>query len=105
MSIDYDQTTSSEPSVSEELARCRDDIDRIDAVLVALLQERARLAVCAGRVKRASGQAIAAPGREAAVIERVKHLALYPLPSDAVGRIFERIIDETRATEERAVEG
>jgi chorismate mutase len=89
---------------AEQLSRCREDIDRIDAVLVALLQERTRLAVCAGRVKAASGQPVTAPAREAAVIERVKHLAQFPLEPDAVVRIFERIIDETRATELRAIE-
>lgn len=105
MSIHETRPMGPEPSAAEVLARCRDDIDRVDAVLVALLQERARLAVCAGRAKVASGQPITAPGREAAVIERVTHLALHPLPPDAVGRIFERIIDETRASEQRAIEG
>lgn len=105
MSHDTEQRRGLNPSAAlEELSRCREDIDRIDAVLVALLQERTRLAVFAGRVKAASGQPVTAPAREAAVIERVKHLAQFPLEADAVGRIFERIIDETRATEQRAVE-
>ena len=94
-----------EPPATEVLSRCREDIDRIDAVLVALLQERARLALCAGRLKMATGQPLQVPAREAAVIERVKHLALPPLEPDAAGRIFQRIIDETRATEQRAIEG
>ena len=95
----------SEPAAAEVLSRCREDIDRIDAVLVALLRERTRLAVCAGRLKAATGQPLTAPGREAAVIARVSRLAAPPLAPDAVGRIFERIIDETRAAEQRTIEG
>ena len=61
--------------------------------------------MCAGRVKAASGQPVIVPAREAAVLEHVRHLAGFPLAPDAVGRIFERIIDEIRATEQRAIEG
>lgn len=104
MTIRETPPIDSEPSAAELLARCRDDIDRIDGVLVALLHERARLAVCAGRAKRASGQPIRAAGREASVIARVKYLARAPLAPDAVGRIFRRIIEETRAAEARAIE-
>jgi chorismate mutase len=81
------------------LAQCRQDIDRIDAVLVALLHERTRLAVDAGRLKTTCGQPLVAPGREAAVFERVRRLARAPLEPDAVARIFERIIEEARAAE------
>lgn len=88
----------------DPLAQCRQDIDRVDAVLVALLRERARLAVDAGRIKSASGQPLVVPGREAAILERVRQLAAAPLDGDAVTRIFERIIDETRAAEQQWME-
>ena len=84
---------------ADALALCRSDIDRIDAVLVALLHERTRLALDAGRIKSSSGQALVAPQREAAVFERVRSLARAPLEPDAVARIFERIIEEARAAE------
>jgi chorismate mutase len=86
----------------DPLTQCRLDIDRIDAVLVALLRERTRVALDAGRIKDAGGHALIAPTREAAVLQRVRRLALAPLEADAVARIFERIIDETRAAEERS---
>jgi chorismate mutase/prephenate dehydratase len=92
------ETVSNDP-----LLQCRQDIDRVDAVLVALLRERARLALDAGRLKTAAGASLRAPGREAAVIDRVRRLAGAPLDGDAVARIFRRIIDETRAAEERWV--
>jgi chorismate mutase len=86
----------------DPLAQCRQDIDRIDAVLVALLRERTRVALDAGRIKDAGGHALVAPTREAAVLQRVRRLAVAPLEADAVARIFERIIDETRAAEQRS---
>jgi chorismate mutase len=88
----------------ESLSRCREDIDRVDAVLVALLGERARLALNAGRMKAAIGQPVAASAREAAVLERVRQLAPPPLDPEAAARIFERIIDETRDSEQRSLE-
>jgi chorismate mutase len=87
----------------DALVQCREDIDRVDAVLVALLAERARLALQAGQMKVAAGQPVVAPAREAAVLERVKQLAAPPLGPDAVARIFEQIITETRDAERRTV--
>ncbi|MFN2445472.1 MAG: chorismate mutase [Vicinamibacterales bacterium] len=87
----------------EALVQCRADIDRVDAVLVALLRERARLAVRAGCIKVASGEPVVAPVREAAILERVRRLAGEPLDGEAMARIFRHIIDETRAAEQRRV--
>jgi chorismate mutase len=85
------------------LSRCREDIDRLDAVLIALLSERTRLAVHAGRMKAAHGEPIVAPTRETAVLARARALAVSPLDGDAAARIFERIIAETVAAERRIV--
>lgn len=85
----------------DPLAQCRRDIDRIDAVLVALLGERTRLALDAGRITRGSGRDVAAATPEAVVIDRVRDLARGPLPADAAARIFAQIIRETRSVEER----
>lgn len=85
----------------DPLSQCRQDIDRIDAVLVALLRERTRVALDAGRIKNGDGKALVVPSREAAVLTRVRQLAVAPLDGEAVARIFERIIAETRAAEER----
>lgn len=95
------QTSDDSDPPQDPLARCRQDIDRVDAVLVALLRERTRLALNAGRLKSASGQPIAVPDREAAVLDRVRRLARAPLDAEAAARIFQRIIDETRSAETR----
>jgi chorismate mutase len=91
---------SLEPPVEvDPLWQCRQDIDRVDGVLVALLHERARLAIAAGRMKLASGEPLIAPRREAAVLARVRGMAGTPLEGERLVRIFEAIIAETRAAE------
>ena len=89
----------SEPS--NVLANCRDRIDRIDGVLLALLRERMRTAVEAAEAKCALGQPLLAPRREAEVLERLTNLAATPLDPSAVARIFRTILDETLNAEHR----
>jgi chorismate mutase/prephenate dehydratase len=88
-------------SSTDPLSQCRQDIDRIDGVLVALLRERTRLALQAGEIKLANGEPLHAAAREAAVMRRVQELAVPPLAADAIARIFACIIDETRNAELR----
>lgn len=77
----------------------RAEIDQIDEVLVRLLDRRARCAYAIGRAKQAAGRAIYEPNRETAVLAHVRQVneALGgPLDGDAIGRLFERVIDEAR---------
>jgi chorismate mutase len=83
----------------DPLRQCRMDIDRVDGVLVALLHERARLAIEAGRMKLACGESLVVPARETAVLARVRAMAASPLEADRLVRIFRAIIDETRGAE------
>lgn len=101
---DIISTQDSTAEAADPLSLCRQDIDRVDAVLVALLRERTRLAIQAGIIKLAAGQPVQAIAREAAVLQRVQELAAPPLDSAAVARIFERIIDETLAAERLLLE-
>ena len=83
----------------DPLSQCRQDIDRIDGVLVALLRERTRLAMQAGEIKLATGEPVHAAAREAAVLQRVQALAVPPHAAEAIVRIFSCIIDEARNAE------
>lgn len=81
------------------LEQLRDEIDRIDEVIVRLLDSRARCAYAVGRLKHQQGRAIYEPSREAAVIAHVRSVneALGgPLDGDAIARLYERIMDEAR---------
>ena len=87
----------------EELRR---DIDRVDEVLVRLLNERARCACEIGRIKKAEGVEIYQPDREKQVLNHVRSVAAEgPLDPEAIARLFERIIDEARRLERRVVHG
>jgi chorismate mutase len=81
------------------LEALRDEIDKIDEVIVRLLDSRARCAYSIGRLKHELGRPVYEPTREAAVIAHVRQVneALGgPLEGDAVARLYERIIDEAR---------
>ena len=84
----------------------RKDIDRVDEVLVRLLNERARCACEIGQLKKELGVEIYQPEREKAVLQHVRTVATEgPLGPEAIGRLFERIIDEARRLERRVVHG
>ena len=81
------------------LEQLREEIDKIDEVIVRLLDSRARCAYTVGRLKHELGRPIYEPAREAAVIAHVRQVndALGgPLDGDAVARLYERIMDEAR---------
>ena len=83
----------------------RRDIDRVDEVLVRLLNERARCACEVGRLKKELGIEVYQPEREKDVLRHVRAVASLegPLGPEAIGRLFERIIDEARRLERRVV--
>lgn len=87
-----------EPSV-EDMEPWRDRIDEIDRTLVRLLNERAVCASTIGAIKKKLGMPVYVPSREEEVIENVTGCNAGPLENSAVRRLYERIIDETRALE------
>ena len=77
----------------------REEIDKIDEVIVRLLDSRARCAFAIGRLKHQLGKPIYEPQREAAVLAHIRQVNESlggPLDGDAVARLYERIIDEAR---------
>lgn len=88
-----------EAEAETELTRLRDAIDRVDEVLVKLLNQRAKYAVQIGEIKGLLALPIYAPEREKEVLQRVERTSAGPLQDAAVRRLFERIIDESRRVE------
>jgi chorismate mutase len=86
----------------DDLDRLRGEIDDLDDRLVALLNERAALALAIGRLKEARGLQIYQPSREAEVLAHVRAANGGPLDGGAMTRLFERIIDEGRRLEREA---
>ncbi len=99
-----DQPPSQRPDRPEspELRALRRRIDALDRRIVALLNERAKLALAVGRAKRAAGwQAVRDREREEDVLDRVAASNGGPLPEGDVLAIYQRIIAATRALEAR----
>jgi chorismate mutase len=74
-------------------------IDEIDRELVVLFNERATCAIEIGHIKRRNGMEVYSPQREAQVIDNVTSTNTGPLDGEAMRRLFERIIDESRRIE------
>jgi chorismate mutase len=82
-----------------ELKRLREAIDRVDEVLVKLLNQRAKYAVEIGEIKGVLDLPVYSPEREKEVLRHVEDASRGPLDPPAVRRLFERIIDESRRVE------
>ncbi len=79
-------------------------IDDVDRRIVALLNERTQVVENIGRVKRESELPIYEPKREDQVFANVTGSNQGPMSSDALRRIFERIIDEMRKIQRMRME-
>jgi prephenate dehydratase/chorismate mutase len=82
------------------IARMRQQIDRIDAQLVGLMNERAALAGALVRYKRQAGLPIFDPTREMEVLARVIRSSKGPLSREALSAIYRQLIAQTRRLEE-----
>ncbi|MDR0273815.1 MAG: prephenate dehydratase [Burkholderiaceae bacterium] len=90
---------SDSPEPSEELARLRARIDALDARLLALLNERARVAEEVGALKRREGTPFFRPDRAAQVIAKVQGNNPGPLPGQHVAAIWREIMSACLALE------
>jgi chorismate mutase len=81
----------------QQLAAYRKQIDSLDQRIVELIQQRARLVEEVGNIKREAQLPVTVPAREQQVIERAQELAGGgPLPAEAVGRIYQKLVEEMR---------
>ena len=81
----------------EQLTAYRQQIDSLDQRIVELIQQRARAVEEVGNIKRAAHLPVTVPSREQQVIEKAQELAKRgPLPAEAVGRIFQKLVEEMR---------
>ncbi len=100
-------TSSAAPNVTpsgaaDELTRLRQAIDGLDEQLLALLNQRARLALEVGAIKAQEGSPVYRPDREAQVIARlaaVGESAGGPLTSAHVGAVWREIMSACRSLE------
>ena len=79
-----------------DIEHWRKEIDDIDDELLRLLNMRARLALKVGALKQAADLPYCDPERERSVLERLRQINDGPLDQRAVGKVFRRIILESR---------
>jgi chorismate mutase/prephenate dehydratase len=90
------------PAGSIELRRLRRRIDALDRRIVALLNERARLAREAGREKVAIGtRAVRDAEREREILLRISMANEGPMPQADLLALYRRLFQATRALEAR----
>jgi len=83
----------------EDLVPWRDRIDTLDRAILLLLNERAICANAIGHIKKKLQMPVYVPSREQEVLRNVVTSNMGPLSGEAVRRLFERVIDETRSLE------
>jgi len=77
----------------------RNRIDLMDDVLLRIFNERARLALQIGHIKKDLGLPVYDPSREKRIFIRMKGDNPGPLDDGAIVRLFERVVDESRRLE------
>jgi chorismate mutase / prephenate dehydratase len=70
----------------------RKAIDKFDAQLIRLLNERTRHVLAIGEIKRKAGEEIYAPHRERAVLKRIGRLNHGPITNDSLQAIYREIM-------------
>lgn len=75
-----------------DIVRLRADIDRIDAQVLELINQRLCLVQQIGRLKAEADLPVVDNGREAAVMERLERLNPGPLQTDSLRRLFGDLI-------------
>ena len=95
--IENELNSLSKEEREEILKRLRNEIDDIDKQIVPLLSKRTLISVLIGRVKRSMNLATYSPEREKEISKRISLYAEEPLRPEALLRIYERILDESRA--------
>ena len=80
----------------QRILNLRGAIDTVDSRIIELLQERSSLAREIGKVKKEIGMAILDPAREGKIRKKLAAGAKGPMDADALVRIYEVIMEESR---------
>ncbi len=81
------------------LKQLRKQIDRIDHLLLRLLNERADFVLRIGELKKRQGRPVFDGQREAEVLRRLKSANGGPLPAEAIKQIFHAVLRQSRRLE------
>jgi chorismate mutase len=88
-----------------DIDHIRKEIDRLDNELLRIFNERAALALQIGEIKKQRGLPVYDPDREKRIFDRMQAANPGPLEDNAIVRLFERVIDESRRLERIRTKG
>jgi len=88
-----------------EIDDYRKEINRLDSELLRIFNERASLALKIGEIKKKHNIPIYDPEREKRIFVAMSNANPGPLENDAITRLFERVIDESRRLERIRTKG
>ncbi|UCE87177.1 MAG: prephenate dehydratase [Deltaproteobacteria bacterium] len=94
-------TRAAAPARSAELERLRQAIDAVDRAILEKLNERGRIVLQVGELKRASGEPVYDAARERDLVARLVAANPGPFPGAGIGPVFREIISATRSLEQR----
>ena len=83
----------------------RKEINRLDSELLRIFNERANLALKIGEIKKEQGIPVYDPEREKRIFVAMTGANPGPLEDEAIVRLFERVIDESRRLERIRTKG
>lgn len=86
-----------------EIDWLRRKIDELDIQILELINRRAKLALEIGALKKAEGLPIYSPEREEKLLAQIRKWNNGPLKDEAIARVYEKIIQETRELEKGSV--
>ena len=84
---------SNSEQVRSQLGILRENIDKVDAELLRLLNQRAELVLKVGELKKANNLAVVHTDREKVLLARLCEQNSGPLPQGMVVQLFQQIID------------
>ncbi|HAD04139.1 MAG: chorismate mutase [Desulfuromonadales bacterium GWC2_61_20] len=88
-----------------DIDQLRQEIDRLDQELLGIFNARAAIALKIGEIKQTRGLAVYDPEREKRIFARMRAANPGPLEDEAIIRLFERVIDESRRLERMRTKG
>ncbi len=87
-----DQTRKTQPFSAMSIPDHRKAIDKLDAHIIKLLNERTRHVLAIGEMKLKAGEEVYAPHRERAVLNRIRRLNQGPVTDESLWSIYREIM-------------
>jgi chorismate mutase-like protein len=85
-----------------DISDWRKKIDEVDTAVLHLVNLRAGFALEVGKLKGEEGLSLRTPEREKQIVERMQSLNPGPLDAEAIGRIYETIVQQCIRAQERS---